>query len=760
MMNFNIFSTENVWRWYPWIPFVDSDTYHYKEKLELELINKHYKDCISDSIPGWFILDTTNRKPININKDLSFSIPSQKQFQMQGEIAFDFYPILVNIRNFQIKRIYSLGNHYINEPLIQALEELKIWIINVSKETYTEKICNEISRRIRYLLLLSGEQVFNINDRNFLSIISHDISKIESQISTILNKASTKKFFQKLKLELKIAYEQSIHLIYYIFKENKSDIMFDKISINDIISVKKNDYLSNSRHSFYEDALISGEISCKHDASKSFSTLYEKYLLSCKLVFSMPNFIRQITHLESMGEFGGDVLIYVYLNNELKQFLNLLLKFVIKLNETFALLEDVAKKTHQEYLDGKHPNLKHWDENYMHLIKEDISPMNILKSVTNTLGVLQINLYERDLHQKPYWNEVTEAVNNFRNEINLLSDYFDEKNMITYLPDLITNFVENKKSDNTVLRPFEKITQELKEPSSELFTFPGAEGHIIISDEEFIQNSDASHLANPISSLLAMPINLMPDLKTLFPSFVALNNDMKQDEFERASEMPKDGKTMPNYQSSVTEQFMLLRLGISYLTRWLPWNQERPLIIDEIDILNENKTKLKVLYGDLAHIQSGIIAESHLFDEQLNWLDKAIHEMKQKIHLTLKKASVTQSKLDDMHNKIIKIKEMLINLTIKERELLSIEKQSNALVAEGKRYAITYDCIQNILKFEIENIEPEKNISSFREAQNTPFSQQQQFWARCKMPMLIEAVVDTLPTATAEDIGRLPKLDY
>jgi hypothetical protein len=85
-----------------------------------------------------------------------------------------------------------------------------------------------------------------------------------------------------------------------------------------------------------------------------------------------------------------------------------------------------------------------------------------------------------------------------------------------------------------------------------------------------------------------------------------------------------------------------------------------------------------------------------------------------------------------------------------------MEEQSSVLAAESKRYAITYDCIQDVLRFKTENIEPEKNtsFSPWTVSQNTPFSRRQQFWAR-NSPMLVEAVTESLPTAPAEEIRQL-----
>jgi hypothetical protein len=172
------------------------------------------------------------------------------------------------------------------------------------------------------------------------------------------------------------------------------------------------------------------------------------------------------------------------------------------------------------------------------------------------------------------------------------------------------------------------------------FTLPGAEGHIITPNEDIVQTSSASRLDNPISSLFVLPVILMHEAQNLLPTFSTIHNDVKQDEFEQTYEASKDGETIPHYLFSATEQFMLLRLGMHYLTQWLPWNQEKPLVTEEIDTLNRNKTKLKALYADLAHIQSGIIAESHLFDDKLSWINKTIREMRQKINSILKKINM------------------------------------------------------------------------------------------------------------------------
>lgn len=331
-----------------------------------------------------------------------------------------------------------------------------------------------------------------------------------------------------------------------------------------------------------------------------------------------------------------------------------------------------------------------------------------------------------------------------------------------YLEDSILENNE-KCSQETIEQDTSFQQQEAKAPSLFSFIFPGAERRIISPDEEIVQTSGASRLSGSMSSLFVLPIILIREAKNLLPTFSTVHSDVKQDKFEQAYEAPKDGETMPNYSSSTTEQLLLLQCGMHYLTSWLPSNQERLLATTEINRLKENKTKLEALYDGLADIQSGIVADSHLFDDRLNWLDKTIREMCQKINSILKKQRVTQSKLDDIHNKTIKIEEMLANLAIKEEELLSMERQSSVLSVEGKRHAITYDCIQDVLKFKIEKIEPGKNISfsPLAFSQNTRFSQQQQFWARCEMPMLIEAVVDALPTAAAaEDMGQLPKLGY
>lgn len=235
--------------------------------------------------------------------------------------------------------------------------------------------------------------------------------------------------------------------------------------------------------------------------------------------------------------------------------------------------------------------------------------------------------------------------------------------------------------------------EPIKPPSPMPF-FSGAEGHVIRSEDEFIQTSSASRLSNPILPLLM--------IGTVFSS-----DSNHQDQQNNQDPIHQ---TLPDYQSNFNEQLMLFQWGCQYLSSWMPWNQESPLAIDDIDTLHENKTKLEALYDDLADIRSGIIADTHLFDDKLNWLNKAIREINQKINSALKKESITQNKLDEINTKITKIEKMLANLAIKEEELLNMEEQSRALAAEGKRFAITYNCVQDLLKFKIEEIEPEKDI--------------------------------------------------
>lgn len=242
--------------------------------------------------------------------------------------------------------------------------------------------------------------------------------------------------------------------------------------------------------------------------------------------------------------------------------------------------------------------------------------------------------------------------------------------------------------------------------------------------------SSANRLSNPFSSLFALPAAILGGVATTVNSSSMAEDNIPIDE------------TLPDYNSSVSEQLMLFRLIGHYMKGWMPWNKERELTSFEADTLRDHKTKLGLFHEKLTNFNDGIIESCGMFEEQLSWLDKSIREARSKINSILKKTEITSSQWDELTNKIIKIEKMLDGLTSKQQQLETLEAESALLAEQGKRYAICYDAINDILKIKIEHIKEDPTICSnpWEMPLNKPFGLQQQFWQAPieVQPLLIE----------------------
>lgn len=252
----------------------------------------------------------------------------------------------------------------------------------------------------------------------------------------------------------------------------------------------------------------------------------------------------------------------------------------------------------------------------------------------------------------------------------------------------------------------------------------------IIEPEE-LQVSSAARLSSPWSSLFMLPMALMHGTQLFVPSFSSTESQNEQGEFEEHFETRQYDETIPDYHSSITEQLPLLRLGMHYLSDWLPWNQLRELTDIEKARLEAHQQKLEEFNQQLNEFNDSIIADCGLFEEQLNWLDNNIRAVKLKIHSILNKDDVTQSQWDELIHKVANIENELSNLCSLQEKLLILESESARLAVEGKRNVISYDFIYHKLKVTTESIEIEKALiplSSWELPGNTLFAHRQQLW--------------------------------
>ena len=167
-----------------------------------------------------------------------------------------------------------------------------------------------------------------------------------------------------------------------------------------------------------------------------------------------------------------------------------------------------------------------------------------------------------------------------------------------------------------------------------------------------------------------------------------------------------------SYQSSLNEQLPLIQWGLHYFSKWLPWNKERELICEEIDNLYQFQDWLLTFPDKLEFLNKGCVGQSGLFNDKLYWIEYRIQSTKNTLANVLNSGRATTRQLEEIASHIERIKATLKRLSEHQETLSEWEKETKALLKEGKCLRVNYNSLKDILK---------KEASSY-------FTYAQQFW--------------------------------
>lgn len=187
-----------------------------------------------------------------------------------------------------------------------------------------------------------------------------------------------------------------------------------------------------------------------------------------------------------------------------------------------------------------------------------------------------------------------------------------------------------------------------------------------------------------------------------------------------------------SYQSSLPEQLTLLQWALPYISSWMPWNKPQGLSREAAAELKQDLKLLPELISRLDRLKQNIVGQSGLFTEQLDRLSLKIKTIKKDIRKVLKNNEVSQSHWNEIKSKQSDIQDELNNFEAKQEQLMDWAKESEQLLKEGKRLAVSYEPVRDRLTRRVESLAqlPRNNSGMTKELFNFgSFAQQQQFWA-------------------------------